>query len=126
MKCRSILHLIDGFRIGGAEVNLLEQIKQLTLMGYDQAVCSFDDVGALKAEYQRLGIPLTIIQRRHRFDPAVFIKLYRLIRKEKFSIIQTVLFYPDVVGVLTGLAVGVGTRISGLYKEKESNHPASL
>jgi len=112
MKCRSILHLIEGFRIGGAEVNLLEQIKQLTLMGYDQAVCSFDDVGALKAEYQRLGIPLYIIQRRHRFDPAVFIKLYRLIRKEKFSIIQTVLFYPDVVGVLTGLAVGVGTRIS--------------
>jgi glycosyltransferase involved in cell wall biosynthesis len=107
-----ILHCIDGFRIGGAEVNLLEQIKQLAVKGYDQTVCSFDDVGALKESYQKLGIPVYIIQRKHRFDPIVLTKLYQLIQHGKFSIIQTVLFYPDVVGMLTGAAAGVKVRIS--------------
>jgi len=107
-----ILHLIDGFRIGGAEVNLLEQIRELKKQGFRQAVCSFDDIGSLRPEYERLGLPLHIIKRGHRFDPRVFYQLYCIMRRDRYRLVQTALFYADVVGVITAAAAGISARIS--------------
>ena len=95
-----MLQLIDGFRIGGAELNLLEQIENFDKKKYDITVCSFSDAGSLKSEFERLGLRVILITRKHRFDPTVFFKLLQLIRENKFKIVQTTLFYADVVGTL--------------------------
>lgn len=95
-----ILYLVDGFNIGGAEYNLLQMLEAMDREAYDITLCSFVDRGDLKPAYEALGFPLHIIARRWRFDLSIFKRLYRLIQKGRFDIIQTLLFYPDIIGAV--------------------------
>jgi glycosyltransferase involved in cell wall biosynthesis len=107
-----ILYLMDGFGVGGAEAKLLEMLRHFNQRGYNITLCSFLDMGELKDEFARLGFPLKLIVRKHRFDLTILFNLYRFIRKNRFDVIQTLLFYPDVLGILMGHLAGVPLLVS--------------
>lgn len=91
---------MDGFNIGGAELKLLEMLRHMDRERYAITLCSFMETGDLRSQFEALGDPLVIMARKWRFDPSIFVKLFRLIRKGHFDIIQTLLFYPDIIGTV--------------------------
>ena len=96
----NILFLIDGFNIGGAELNLLEMLRNIDKRKYDITVCSFMDSGPLQPDFKQLGFQVKLILRKWRFDPSIFLKLRSLMKKNSYDIVLTLLFYPDIVGTL--------------------------
>jgi glycosyltransferase involved in cell wall biosynthesis len=108
----TVLHIVDGFRHGGAESKLLELLAKLDRSRFRVVLCSLTNEGTLRSEFEALGFPVLVFHRRFPFDPIPFIRLFRYIRFLKPDVVQTTLFYADFAGVLTARAAGVRAFIS--------------
>ena len=111
----NLLQLVNGFAIGGAELKLLELVKELVEKypeEYNQVICSVGQGGPLQAEFEKLGVKAVVFPKRHRFDFSLILKVARLMRSEKIDIVQTTLFYADVIGAFAAKLAGVPHVIS--------------
>ncbi len=110
-----IAHLITGLDSGGAEHMLCRLVCQLSDAGEDKAthlVVSMMDEGGRGPELKRAGISLTCLgMRRGRPSLGAFLRLWRLLRREKPDVLQTWLYHADLMGFLAGRLAGV-RRIS--------------
>lgn len=107
-----ILHIIDGYRFGGAESKLLELIQNTDYDKFNITLVNVGPNGPLKAEFEKLKVNIFNYQRSHRFDILPFVKLFKLIRKNKIDIVQTTLFWADFVGSIIGKLARVKLIIS--------------
>ena len=96
----NILQLVDGFRLGGAETKLLELIKHLDKDKNKITVCSLTSAGSLQRDFESVGVKVKVFPRKHRFDVTLIPTLVRFLRKERIDIVQTTLFYADILGVI--------------------------
>ncbi|MBN1638050.1 MAG: glycosyltransferase [Ignavibacteriales bacterium] len=111
----NLLQLVNGFAIGGGELKLLELVKTLIEKypnKYNQIICSVGQGGPLQEEFEKLGVKVVIFPKRHRFDISLILKVARLMIKEKIDIVQTTLFYADVIGAFAAKLAKVPTVIS--------------
>jgi len=111
----NLLHIVNGFAIGGGELKLLELVKNLVEKRadkYNVTVCSVGQGGTLQPEFEKLGIKVFVIQKKHKFDISQVFKVRRIIRQEKIDLVQTTLFYADVIGTLAAKLAGVDAVIS--------------
>lgn len=109
MKKINILHLVNGLAIGGAELKLLELVTEIQRRfpdEYNQLVCSVGQGGPLEKQFAEIGIPPIVFNKRNRFDIRLVFRVADLIRTQKVHIIQTTLFYADVIGALAANLVG--------------------
>jgi len=120
MQKRKYLFLVDGFGAGGAEIQLLEILRNFPVDRYEITVCSLLDSGPLKKDYLALGVNVVVFQRKHRFDFSIFYKLYNLFRQQKFDVVIPILFYPDILGTVIGKLTGIKTIISWAHASHEN------
>ncbi len=111
----NLLHIVNGLAIGGGELKLLELVKNLVEKRadkYNVTVCSVGQGGTLQPEFERLGIKVFVIEKKHKFDLSQVFKVRKIIKEEKVDLVQTTLFYADVIGALAAKLAGVKAVIS--------------
>ena len=109
-----ILHVINSFDIGGNERFLVELLRRLDPIEFDQEVCvpdrgrdySFD----LKQMCESLDVPIHVINARHNLDPGIGRGLRALMTARGYDIVHTHLVLSQYWGRRAAKAVGV-TRI---------------
>lgn len=88
-KNTRILFLIDSLNGGGKERRLVQLIKGLNDRGFNKLhLVSLSDVN----DYPFIinyNVNLTIIKRKIKWDPSMFLKLYRLMKKTKPDIVHS-------------------------------------
>jgi len=106
-----ILHLIDGLKIGGAEVLLRDLVSGLRDAGFQVSV-GFSTPGPVRDSIHDMGISLTRLPRLMRVDPVLFIGMCQLIRRERPQIVHTHLFKSDFHGRLAARLCKVPVIVS--------------
>ena len=94
----NILQLVNGFAIGGGEIKLLELVKLLDKDKFNQVVVSVGQSGPLQKEFEELGFPVYVFEKKHKYDFTQIYKVRGLIKKHNIDIVMTTLFYADVIG----------------------------
>lgn len=106
-----ILQLIDGLKIGGAEVLLRDLVCHLRESGQHVHV-GFSTSGPMQKSFEEMQIPLTRLSRIARVDPFLLEQMCRLIRREKPDIVHTHLFKSDFHGRLAARICQVPVIVS--------------
>ncbi|MBN1779887.1 glycosyltransferase [bacterium] len=115
MKKIRILFVVNGFSVGGGELKLLELIREITTHASDRfecIVCSVGIAGPLKAEFEKLGVRIELFLKSGPYDVTQIVRVARLIREARIDIVQTTLFYADVIGTYAARLCGVHRIIS--------------
>ena len=110
-----ILQLVNGFAVGGAELKLLElchHIQERHGSRLHQVICSVGLSGPLRQRFETLGLRTEVFKKRHAFDFSQVMGVARLMREEKIDLVQTTLFYADIIGALAARIAGVPIQIS--------------
>lgn len=114
MTAAHVLHLIDGLKIGGAEILLRELSVGLVRRGFHVSI-GYSSSGPLVQELAALGLPLTRLPRLMRIDPLLFFGMISLIRRESPQIVHTHLFKSDFHGRLAARIAGTPVVVSTLH-----------
>jgi len=107
---KRILQIIPTLDRSGAERQLSLLACGLPKAEFDVHVCALTRGGPLAAPIEAAGVPLTVIGKPLKIDPAAFWRLKRHIQKLKPDLVQTWLFAANSYGRAASLAVG-GARI---------------
>ena len=121
------LHIITGLNDGGAEAVLYR------LCHHDQAnqhhVVSLSGSGKYGPMLEALGVLVTTLNMSPgRPSPLAFIRLVRLMRREKPDVVQTWMYHGDLFGGLAARAAGIPSVVWGIRhttlegREIEENH----
>lgn len=93
--------------------------KQLTLLAtglprdrFDVHVCALTRGGPMAAPMEGAGIPLTVLGKRWKLDPATFVRLVRHIRRLRPALVHTWLFAANAYGRAAGKMAGVPRMIA--------------
>ena len=111
MTALKVLQLIDGLKIGGAEVLLRDLVHGLHDDGFQVSV-GFSTSGPIEESIRAMGISLTRLPRLMRVDPWLFWSICQLIRRERPHIVHTHLFKSDFHGRLAARLCGVPVVVS--------------
>ncbi len=114
MTTAHVLHLIDGLKIGGAEILLRELSVGLIRRGFRVSI-GYSSSGPLVQELAALGLPLTRLPRLMRIDPILFCRMIGLIRRKSPQIVHTHLFKSDLHGRLAAHLAGTPVIVSTLH-----------
>lgn len=97
----SVLHVITGLAMGGAEQMLLKQLRLIDRSGFTSTVVSLTDRGLLGDSIAELGVPLyTLGMSRGVADPRALLRLGLLLRKVAPDVLQTWMPHSDLMGTL--------------------------
>jgi len=110
-----ILFVVNGFAIGGGELKLLELVRQMLadFQGrFHVVVCSVGQGGPLEERFRALGVRTEIFAKRHKYDLSQVRRVAALLRAEKIDLVQTTLFYADIIGTLAARWAGIRGVIS--------------
>ncbi len=109
---KNLLQLVNGFGIGGAEKALLELVKRLDKGKYRVVVCSVGQGGPLEPEFKKIADQVAVFSKRFKFDITLVWKVAKLMQKENIDIVQTTLFYADVIGTFAARLAKVPVVVS--------------
>ena len=110
-----ILFLVNGFAIGGAEVKLLELVKELKTRfpeTYYPIVCAVGQGGPLQERFEKMNVETYVFPKKHKYDVSMIYKVYQLLQKRHIDIVHTTLFYADIIGAYTAKLVGIKRVVS--------------
>lgn len=108
----NMLQLVNGFAIGGGEMKVLELVQRLDKDRYNITVCSVGQGGPLEAEFRKAAPRVEIFEKRFSFDISLVKKVAQLMREQQIDLVQTTLFYADVIGAYAAALVKVPVVIS--------------
>lgn len=107
----------DTGLIGGAERQLLELFKGIDRHRFDPHLVCLEEGGPVARGARDLDVPVYTITRRWRWDLSVILRLRRVIKQHRVSIVHAYLglpgFYGTMAGKLTGTKVITTIRIAG-------------
>lgn len=109
-----VLQVIDGLKIGGAEILLRELSAGLLKRDFRVSV-AYSTPGPLLEDMKGLGVTLIRIPRLLRVDPYQFYNLYCSIKKMSPAIVHTHLFKSDFHGRPAARLAGVPVVLSTLH-----------
>jgi len=108
-----ILHLITELDTGGAQKALLRLLTRLDRDRFSPTVaCLYNGDGAVAQEIRALGIPVTDLGMTARWRLDALWRLYRLLHRERPTILHTWMFHANVPGRVLGRLAGVPIIIS--------------
>jgi len=103
------VHRIRG--IGGSERHLLTLLPALAKRGVDVSFVGLDDpAGVLEPFYAELSVPYERLRAPRDLDPALAVRLPRLVRSLRPDVVHTHLVHADVYGAVTPGAGLVSTK----------------
>jgi sugar transferase (PEP-CTERM/EpsH1 system associated) len=108
-----VLHLITELNIGGAEKVLSRLLSRLDRERFAPAVaCLYGGDGPVADEIRSLGIPVTDLGMTAKWRLDAFVRLYRLLYRQRPTILHTWMFHANVPGRVLGRLAGVPIVIS--------------
>jgi len=110
-----ILFVVNGFAAGGGELKLLELVSELKRRydgRYRAVVAAVGQSGPLRERFTAAADRISVFPKRHPYDVSQVAGLFRLIREERIELVQTTLFYADVIGTLAARLAGVSHVVS--------------
>jgi len=115
---KKILFLIDSLAVGGAEISILEVIKNLQQCS--SVVCVvYQGEHSLKAEFEAAGAKLYFLNIKKRFGFGEGVReLRKILKMEKPNLVHTTLFKSEIIGriaVPSSKIPLVGSLISDTY-----------
>jgi glycosyltransferase involved in cell wall biosynthesis len=108
-----LLHIIPTLVRGGAEKQLSLLACGLVQRGLDVHVAVLTHSGPLEAELRRSGVPLAMIDKRWKLDPAAYWRLRKLIKSLRPDVVHTWLFAANAYGRQAAVAAGVKHIVAG-------------
>ena len=108
----NILQLVNGFGVGGGEKKLLELVRCLDRDKYNLVVCSVGQGGPLEGDFRELGVDVYVFTKRNKLDITLPLKVADLIKRYQIDILQTTLFYADIIGAIATVLAKVKALIS--------------
>jgi len=100
------LFLIDELDIGGTEQQILELVRRIDRSRFEPVVCCFRH-GAKAREIESMGVRVVHEPKSLKADPGLVLRLARLMRRERFDIVQTYLWGANTWGRLAARLAGV-------------------
>lgn len=94
----NILHVIANLNSGGVQHLLLHCLAQMDKTAFHHYVCCITAGGIYQAEIEALGIPVSIMSRRHRYAPDLIPQMVRLMRRQKIDVVHTLNFTANTWG----------------------------
>lgn len=107
-----MLQLVNGFAIGGGEMKVLELVQRLDKDRYNITVCSVGQGGPLEAEFRKAVPRVEIFEKKFSFDISLVKKVAQLMREQQIDLLQSTLFYADVIGAYAAALAKVPVVIS--------------
>ncbi len=104
---RRILHIIPTLDRSGAEKQLALLAAGLPSDEFDVHVCALMRGGPLADDLRQAGIPLTVLEKDWKFDPAALWRLRQHIARLKPDVVQTWMFTANAYGRAAAIAAGV-------------------
>jgi len=118
MKRIKVIHLITGLNTGGAEMMLYKTVSKVDKNRYSQIVISMIKPGHIGELIKKENIPVISLN----FSKGIsiisgFLKLVKILLKEKPEIIHSYMFHADILGRVAGKLCGIKIIISSLRNE---------
>ncbi|MDS0253970.1 glycosyltransferase [Haloarcula argentinensis] len=113
----SVLHVISGIDVGGAENHLLMLLDGLSSRGFDVTVAYLKGDGELASDFREAGCSVERIGIRSDFDPLGFGKLVTKIVRNDYDLVHTHLFHGDIYGATAATVAGVPAIISSKHND---------
>ena len=108
-----ILHLITELNIGGAEKALSRLLTRMDRDHFTPTVaCLYGGDGPVADEIRALGIPITDLGMTAKWRLDALWRLYRLLRRERPTILHTWMFHANIPGRVLGRLAGAPIIIS--------------
>jgi len=108
----NLLHLVNGFAIGGAERKLLDLVRNLDKGRYNITVCSVGQDGPLRRQFENCGVDVQVFPKHFSFDLSLVFRVAWLMKVRRIQVVQTTLLYADLIGALAARWAGVPVIIS--------------
>ncbi len=120
------LFLCQSLNVGGAEELILGASRALPEVGVEAEVVALTRRGPIADEIEAAGVPLHLVagQPGPR-DPAAFVRLVRLLRREQPDVVHTFLIVAGIYGRLAAFAAGVPLVLAAeqnVYTRKPRRH----
>lgn len=111
-----VLNVIETLGRGGAECLVLRALKRLDKQRFCPAVISLSGETDLKKEFEAVGIPVTCLGLKtvYNWQDGIW-RLYKIIRKEKYDIVHTHLFFANIYGRIAAKMAGVHNIVTTLH-----------
>ena len=110
---RKLMLIIPTLDRSGAEKQLTMLAKGLPRDRFDVSVCALTRGGPYQAELEAAGIPVTVIGKKLKIDPAAYWRLKKHIQQVKPDIVHTWIFAANSYGRKAAFAAGVPHVLCG-------------
>ena len=94
----SVCHIFPALPLHGAENHFLKLTREIDPQKIRTSICLISDGGPLIPDFEALGIPVTLILKKGRYDFSILWRLRRYLRNGQFDIIHTHLFTANFWG----------------------------
>ena len=108
-----ILHIIPTLDRSGAEKQLTLLVTRLPRHEFDPHVCVLTRSGPFEQDLRHAGVPVTLIGKPNKLDPAAFWRLKRNVASLRPDLVHTWLFAANSYGRAAALAAGVRRIVAG-------------
>jgi glycosyltransferase involved in cell wall biosynthesis len=120
------LLLCQNLRVGGAEELILGASTALPSVGIESGVVALTRRGPIADEIAAAGVPLHLVSGQPGpRDPAAFVRLVRLLQRERPDVVHTFLIAASIYGRLAAFAAGVPLVVAAeqnVYERKPRRH----
>ena len=115
--------LIDTLGSGGAQRQIVNLACALTARGIKCHLIYYHDKNHYKQILDKHNVETILLEKKSRWDVSFILKLRKLILKEKYDILNTYLFVPGYVGLITKLMIFGNIRLVLSERSFEKNTP---
>ena len=102
MKRTRLLHIIDAPYEGGAQEVILQLARTIDRSRFSLQVVVLHGEGYFTEQLRELEIPVRSLASR-KSDPAVFFRLVAFLRRHRFDLIHTSLFFASLFGIIASV-----------------------
>ena len=124
-KKSSIVWFIDHLGYGGTQQVLLRVSRKLARHGYMQTIICLNDVidTNIRSQLTRLGIEVRVVGKKSLIFGTGLLSLWFWLRRRRFDVCVTLLFFSDIVGLPMAYVAGVPKLISSV-RARNANYTA--
>jgi len=106
-----LMQITHDLAIGGLQQVVVNLCRHIDRERFEVSVLCLRSRGEFAAGIEAMGIPVFLLPQKKGTDYVSFLKVARLLRREKIEVIHTHNTQPFVDGTIGALMAGVGTRV---------------
>lgn len=111
-KKLKILYMITGLKLGGAEIQLLNMVKNINRDLFDCSILYIKGEPDIEGDFNNLNIKVYNNSIYSLFNPIKYVEIFRIIKNNDFDILHTHLIHCNLIGRVIGRLAGVKSIIN--------------